>query len=242
MRKDELWTLIFAAIVCVVCSLLLSSTSALLREKQEKNVEIDRKINVLRAFAVNTKDDKGRNISGDEVDQIFNEHIEEVVINRNTGEIIEGLQSHQLSKEDLKKAEKLPLYLWRDAGNVTKYAFPASGMGLWSTVYSYIALNENLTTIIGVTFFGHKETPGLGGECSADWFQDQFKGKKVWQQGKLLPFEVVKGSVASKYPDGCAHAVDGMSGATMTGNGITKFIRTALQDYESYFGKIRSGS
>ncbi len=239
MRKTDLWTIVFAAIVCVVCSLIISATSAALNDRQAFNVEIDRKLNVLKAFGVETVQD-GRKLSGEEVQSIFDEHIEEIVVDGDTGEVLEGVTSADITDLERKTGEKLPLYRWVEDGEVTSYAFPLSGMGLWSTIYSYMALEDDLATIRGVTFYGHAETPGLGGEVSTDWFQQQFEGKKVYGDGSLKDFEVVKGEVDSKYPQGNDHAVDGISGATMTGNGVQDFINEGLEKYNVYFNKLRT--
>lgn len=240
MRKDDRRILTFAAVVCVTCSLLLSGAAAVLKQRQEYNVELDRKLNVLKAFGVDVVDAKGRRVvTAAEVEAYFTDHITEIVLDRDTGTVIEGETSSDLTTDDVKLKTKLPLYLWTEDGRTTKYAFPISGYGLWSTLYGYMALEGDLATIIGVTFYKHGETPGLGGEASAPWFQRQFGGKKVWGDGGLLPFEVVKGGVDTRYPGGCDHCVDGISAATITSNGIQEFIRSDLQHYEAYFKTIR---
>lgn len=240
MQKDDRRILTFAAIVCVTCSLLLSATAAVLKKRQEYNVELDRKLNVLKAFGVEVVNAKGKRIvSADEVEAYFTDYISEIILERDSGSVLEGETSADLSSDDLKLKTKLPLYLWTEDGRTTKYAFPISGYGLWSTLYGYMALEGDLATVIGVTFYKHNETPGLGGEASAPWFQNQFGGKTVWKDGGLVPFEVVKGGVEGRYPDGCDHCVDGISAATITSNGIQDFIREDLEYYEAYFKTIR---
>jgi Na+-transporting NADH:ubiquinone oxidoreductase subunit C len=238
MREDDRRVIGFAAAVCVTCSLLLSATATLLRDRQEYNVELDRKTNVLKAFGVEVMPG-GKKISPAEVETYFEDHISDLVIDAGTGEVLEGVGSEALTREELKQKTRLPLYLWEEDGEVTRYAFPVSGKGLWSTIYGYMALDRDLATIIGITFYKHGETPGLGGEISTDWFQAQFEGKHVWADGALLPFEVVKGSVEGKYPGGNDHAVDGISGATITGNGVSIFLNEDLARYDKYFSRIR---
>lgn len=242
MSKNDLKTILFAGLVCVVCSLLLSTAASTLKERQVTNQENDRKLNVLKAFGVDIFYEDGSKLTSDDIKTYFTDHISEIFLSKETGEVLEGTTS--VPKREIKAkttAQKtiLPLYVWKDDGQPTKYAFPISGMGLWSILYGYIALDRDLATVIGVTFYKHGETPGLGGECSSDWFQAQFKGKKVWENGDLLQFEVVKGKATDKYPDGNNHAVDGMSGATMTGNGINKFLNRDLKLYDKYFSKKR---
>ncbi|MCO5060408.1 MAG: NADH:ubiquinone reductase (Na(+)-transporting) subunit C [Kiritimatiellae bacterium] len=230
--KGDSFVVVYATIVCLICSLLLATAASALKKPQEYNVEIDRKINVLKAFGVPITDAKGKRIKGPEVNKYFADHISEITIDGATGQEVTAAASAK---------QPLSLYLWKDDGVVTKYAFPVSGKGLWSTIYGYLALEGDLSTIAGITFYRHGETPGLGGEVEADWFQNGFKGKKVFADGKRTKFEVVKGRLADKYPEGNNHAVDGISGATLTGNGLNRFINADLDKYESYF-KLHRGT
>lgn len=241
MAKGDAYTLGYAAAVCIACSLLLSATASLLKPRQDFQVELDRKMNVLKAFGVPTTDGKNRPIDNTEVERIFTEHISEVVLDAETGQVLSGLAARDISRDDLEGRRKLPLFFWKEEGRVTRYAFPVSGKGLWSTIYGYMALDADLSTIIGVTFYRHGETPGLGAEISTEAFQKQFVGKKVFKDGRLQRIEVVKGAVANRYPEGSDRAVDGISGATLTGNGINRFMNQDLEKYEKYFTGIRGG-
>jgi len=230
--KGDGFVIAYAGIVCLTCSLLLSASASILKKPQEYNKEIDRKMNVLKAFGVSIRGEDGKRIKAPEVEHYFTEHISEVTIDGDTGAVVDGTAA---------PAHPLPLYVWKENGEVVKYAFPISGKGLWSTIKGYLALDKDLATIVGVTFYEHGETPGLGGECETDWFQNQFRGKKVFEDGKRVHFEVVKGKLADKYPAGNDHAVDGISGATLTGNGITRFLNGGLDKYEIYFTLQRKG-
>lgn len=230
--KGDSFVIIYAAVVCLICSLMLSAAASVLKKPQDYNVEIDRKMNVLKAFGVSIYDENHKRIKGPAVEAIFAEHIAELTIDGATGQKVESAAQAK---------EPLPLYTWTENGEVKKYAFPISGKGLWSTIYGYLALEGDLGTIAGITFYRHGETPGLGGEVEADWFQNNFKGKKVVNEGQRVKFEVVKGKLADKYPQGNDHAVDGISGATLTGNGVTRFLNTTLDKYETYF-KLQRGS
>lgn len=239
MRKEDLNVIVFAAVVCIVCSLVLSATATILKERQDIAVELDRKMNVLKAFGVTTVDADGRKISKDEVDRYFNENISEVYVDKATGDLVEAPDANVVKREAKERTHVtrslLPLYVWKDEGVATKYAFPTSGMGLWSIVNGYIALDRDLSTIIGVTFYKHGETPGLGGEVSADWFMSQFAGKSIFANGALVQLEVVKGEA----PADSDYQVDGMSGATMTGNGLNVFMNRDIAFYDKYFSRIR---
>ncbi len=239
MRKEDIRIISFAAVVCVACSLVLSATATTLKEKQDTAVELDRKMNVLKAFGVKTIDEQGNKIAKNDVDVYFTQNISEVYVNKDSGEIVDSPDVAILKREAKERTHEgrtlLPLYVWKEGGEPVKYAFPTSGMGLWSIVHGYVALDRDLSTIIGVTFYKHGETPGLGGEVSADWFMDQFKGKTIYAGGSLVNLEVVKG----KAPEDSSYQVDGMSGATMTGNGLNIFMNRDIAYYEKYFSRIR---
>ena len=133
------------------------------------------------------------------------------------------------------------LFLYRPEKEIVSYVVPIEGFGLWDMIYGYLALETDLNTIQDIRFYKHSETPGLGGECSEPWFTSQFQGKKILdQKGAFISVSVVKGSAAGKYTGSdLAHYVDGISGGTITGNGITKFLREDLNGYLDYFQILR---
>ncbi len=215
MRKGDTYTVMFALAVCAVCSVILSVASSGLRELQEFNIELDRQINVLKSFGIFAEKD--------EVEGYFERYITEIDV----AEYVDD------------SVEPMPLYLWMEDGQVTMYAFPISGRGLWSLIKGYLALEEDLNTIKGITFYEHGETPGLGAEIDQRWFQEQFEGKKIRRNGELARFRVVKGRVADQYPQGNPHAVDGISGATMTARGVEDFLNEDIRRYNNYFETIK---
>lgn len=240
MRKEDLYAIGFAAAVCVACSLVLSATAQVLKDRQAMEVELDRKLNVLKAFGVDVIGEDGKKLAKEAVDQVFADSISEVFLDKDTGEVIPDFTAEDVPPEEKRARtiydkQHLPLYVWKENGEAVKYAFPTSGMGLWSVVYGYLALDGDLNSIVGVTFYKHGETPGLGGEVSTDWFQSQFAGKVIYQDGELQQLEVVKGQA----PDDSMTKVDGISGATITGNGVATFLNRDLEIYNRYFRKIR---
>ena len=110
---------------------------------------------------------------------------------------------------------------------------PISGKGLWSTLFGYFAIDNDYNTVRGITFYKHKETPGLGGEVDKDWFQNNFVGKKIKDDdGSLLSITVAKGKSGNNI-----HGVDGISGATITSRGLSEFLLRDLKKYLPYFNK-----
>ncbi len=238
--KSDKQTFLFAFIVLAVCSMLLSATAAALRDRQQRMVEFDRKRNVLLAFGVEIRHEDGTRFTPEDVDRVVEQNIREVIIDAETAEIIPGLTRADVDPRHIRNKIKLPLYLWEENGDVRRYAFPISGYGLWSTIYGYIALETDLATIAGITFYEHGETPGLGAEIERPWFREQFKGKVLYQDGEPVEFKVAKGRADVQYPDRIDHAVDGISGATFTGQGVAEFITRDFKLYNRFFENIRN--
>lgn len=119
------------------------------------------------------------------------------------------------------------------------YIVPLEGKGLWGSIWGYLAVESDFNTIAGVTF-GHKsETPGLGAEIATDGFQSHFKGKKLFEPtGEFVSITVQKGGEA-KYAGDVSHAVDAVSGGTITSNGVTAMLRDCLLHYVPFFEKGR---
>ncbi len=206
MREDTR-TILFAAVVCVTCSLLLSGTAAGLKSLQEANKEFDVKRNIVKAFGVNIGD-----MERPEIESTFEKHVSE------------------------ETAGELPIYTWTDDGTEqpSKYAFPISGKGLWSTLYGYLSLNADLETIAGISFYKHGETPGLGAEIEKDWFLSQFTGKRLYSDGAPTAFVIAKPGTPLN-----ESAVDGISGATLTGKGVEALLRKDADLYANYFNNIK---
>jgi Na+-transporting NADH:ubiquinone oxidoreductase subunit C len=211
MQKGDSYTILFATAVCVVCSLLLATAAALLKPRQAAMAELDRKQNVLKAFGVPLQDAAGRKITEAEVNGLFRDHIVEIAVNPDTGlPVAPGARS-------------AAFIMWQENGVTAKYALPISGKGLWSTIYGYLALDRRAEVIVGVTFYRHGETPGLGGEVEKDWFQNLFKGKRIFKDGAPQRSRSSRGgrkiNIQPERPCGGWHR-----GATLTGNGINQFL------------------
>lgn len=225
MRSDT-YTIIFTMIVTVILGLGLSITADSLRDKQVLNVELDIKKNILSVLGFK-KDGKW---SDEEVQLLYDKNINEIIIN-SAGQQVEELSNSSDSR--------YTIYESRKSNKITGYAIPIAGKGLWGTMYGYFAIEPDASTVKGITFYKHKETPGLGGEVDKDWFKNNFVGKKLVDiDGSLVSIEVVKGYVSSTDPN-AMHKVDGISGATITGKGVTTFLKSDLEKYEPYFAKIR---
>ena len=230
------YTFIFAIIVCVVSGVLLSAVSEGLRTQRELNEELDVKKNILKAVAL--KDPISPKMKGPEVLNVYGSKIEELVVDAR-GDVIEGKTPEQLTEKD---KNLFPLYIYKEDGQVMAYAFPVVGQGLWSTLYGYLAVEADATTIRGITFYKHGETPGLGGEIEKEWFQNNFKGKTIYsvKEHKLTPIVVVKGKAADVVgKNELSYHVDGITAATLTGNGVTELMARWITVYDAYLSKLR---
>ncbi|MBZ0269376.1 NADH:ubiquinone reductase (Na(+)-transporting) subunit C [bacterium] len=223
----------FAVIVCLACSVCLSAAAIGLRERQEANLVFDMRRNILKSV-----DLYELGMGEKEVNGIYSTQMVGLVLNPD-GTVIEGRDPSTVDADA--EPDLLPMYQRIDDGKVTAYTFPVSGKGLWSTLYGYFALESDFNTVRGLTFYKHGETPGLGGEIDKAWFQQNFVGKKVRNEsGDIVSVAVVKGQAADKHPDPkeLEHYVDGISGATMTANGVTALLRAGLERYQPYFARL----
>ena len=227
MRNNS-YTLIFTSCVTIVLGIIIATTADNLRERQEINEELDIKKNIL--YALGYKQNIDNPWTNKIVESLYNNSINEIYLDRK-GTVYQ-------KQEDIEK-NPLKIYQRMDNGLITGYAIPIEGKGLWGTMYGYFAIEPDAVTVKGITFYRHKETPGLGGEVDKDWFKNNFIGKRlVDNDGKLVSIEVIKGFVSDKDPE-AYRKVDGISGATITGKGVTNFLKKDLDKYEPYFKKIR---
>ena len=161
-KQSSAYTFTFAVIVCVVSGVMLSAFCEGLRKQQELNIELDIKKNILKAVVLN--EPIGPKTPASEILNIYNEKIFGIVVDDN-GDVAEGKTPAQLTEND---KNLHPVYLYKEGDQVLAYAIPIVGQGLWSTLYGYLALESDGTTVRGITFYKHGETPGLGGEIEKE--------------------------------------------------------------------------
>lgn len=268
-RKGDLYTFIFAASICVVCALVLSLAATALKPMQMENARHDVVVNMMSTVGQDVaelrklpKDEIFAKFE-EEFDTILlnkdNEPVErgfmedELLKLNYPKEELEQLDTGLLlarfntkigllaRKNDKSRSEYDPglkvLYTYKEGGETSAYIVPIEGYGLWDLMKGYIALGLDLNTVKGITFYEHKETPGLGARVEEAWFKENFIGKKILDQGgDLVAITVVKGEA----PDDALHRVDGISGATLTGDGINEFLLRNLSVYEPYFKTLRN--
>jgi len=228
--SSNMKTFVFAIVMCLVCSFVLTSAVTLLRDRQQENVRLDKQKNILKALGLL---EDGREYVRQELVGLYAEKVSDKFV----------LPSGELSDTPDATAP-LPLYVvFAEDGHIDRYAMPISGYGLWSWIYGFFAIEGDGNTVLGITFYQHGETPGLGGEVEKAWFQDQFKGKTIVDDaGKFVSVTIVKGKAADVAGDRLAHAVDGISGATITAKGVSDFLKTDLLRYEALSSRLRQAT
>lgn len=231
-RITKAYTLGFAAAVTMACSVLLASAATLLKERQETNIKVDIKWNILSVLDLVDS----REVTPEQVFDLYDSNINSFVV-----DLDGNLVKDKIAEEVDPKAEPeaLPVFVKQDGDSVIAYCIPIQGKGLWSTIKGYLALENNLNTVKGITFYSHGETPGLGGEIDKDWFKDGFINKTILDDsGNLVSINIVKGKLRGGEAD-LEHKVDGISGSTLTTKGINIFIKATLERYEPYFTTVR---
>ncbi len=254
MRHSVLYTLLFSGAVCVACAVLVSSAAVSLKEMQQINAALDKQRNVLLAAGLA---EPGERLDQAQVQQRF-ENIRSVVIDLQTGEptdidpitfdqekAAKDEATSRLAPENRASVKRLPnhalVYEVLDGGKPTMAVVPIQGYGLWSTLYGFLAVGADGDTIQGIAYYQHGETPGLGGEVDNPNWRKLWPGRRIYGTSDEPQIQVIKGtaSPASEAP----HEVDGLSGATITSNGVTSMLRFWLGDagFRRYLQRLQEG-
>jgi len=225
--SERLKTIGFALALCLVCSILLTAAATRLKPLQAQNMQLDRKKNILLAISLM---DASKTYDAAEINRLYDETIFQYAVDA-SGAIVDVSDKTRKPGDDL-----LPIYLAvdREKNTIRSYIIPIDTQGLWGKIYGYLALKDDGSTIEGFTVYKHSETPGLGGEIENRWFQKNFVGKKIVDQNNhFVSVSVAKGIASDQVPDTkLPNFVDGISGATLTGQYLTKGLREILSEYE----------
>ena len=247
MQGSVFYNLGFAAVVCVVCAIFVSSSAVALRDRQEANALLDMQRNVLVAAGLAVSDEV---LSPEEVTSRFSQ-IRQIVIELETGEATDidpSTFDPRTAEVDPEQSRLAPpnnaglsrvathalVYEIRDTNDALESVIlPVHGLGLWGILYGFVALDADLDTIRGLTYYEHKETPGLGGEV------DNPRWKNLFGSNDTPAIEVARGRAGS--PEDDPHRVDGLAGATMTSRGVTNMMRFWLDEngFKPYLAVLR---
>jgi Na+-transporting NADH:ubiquinone oxidoreductase subunit C len=216
-------TLIVAIGLSLVCSIIVSSAAIVLKPVQVKNEERFRQEIIL--------DVAGLMEPGTDINTLF-ESIETRTVDLETGNYADDgdLELSVSIPDELDSAgigqrpRYVPVYLVRDGDEIEQIILPVYGKGLWSTMLGYLSMAPDGNTVKGLRFYSHAETPGLGDQVDKESWRALWVGKQVYDSGDEPQIRVVRGPVPAGAPN-AQHLIDGMSGATLTGNGVSGLVR-----------------
>lgn len=243
-------TFLVSLVLCVVCSLLVSSAAVLLKPMQDRNKVLDRQKNIIAAAGLSEDPD---GLSGAEIEEIFSSRVEPKIVDLETGETEDddpAFDPRKAAKDpgasvevegsldigQARRETKTRVFLVKnDGGDLEQVVLPVYGMGLWSTLYGYVAVDKDLETIKGLTYYEHAETPGLGGEVENPAWKEKWIGKKIFKDGvdvASATLDDIKVGVAKGAPtaENLPYQVDGLSGATITSRGVDTMLKYWFSD------------
>jgi Na+-transporting NADH:ubiquinone oxidoreductase subunit C len=234
--QSNTYTFLYAAILVVVVAAILSAAAMGLKPRQARNIEIEKKSNILTSVQKGLEASKAENKDA-YIEKEYAKYITKSYVVNSHGEVVEGNAfTVDLNKENALPLEerKLPIFECKDDDGSIKYVLPIRGKGLWGPIWGYVALQNDMNTIYGAIFDHKGETPGLGAEINQNWFQKPFAGKQIFDNsGKFVSVTVVKGGAAPND----MHGVDAISGGTITSKGLEAMLFEGLSAYKEYFNK-----
>jgi len=234
-KNSNAFTIGFAIVMVVVVGVLLSGVSLGLKEKQNLNDDIKKKMDILGAVNIQS--------TRDNAIELFDQYIAEAYVIDAAGRKIDGNALNVDIKKDFRdksKAEtdkQFPMYVCTKDG-ATYYVVPMVGTGLWGPIWGFVALESDFSSIYGAKFDHKSETPGLGAEIRELEFQKRFfesRGKKKINFGGTKLFEVVKGGAPAEWE----YQVDGITGGTITSKGVEEMIIRTFKVYEGHFKTLK---
>lgn len=234
-RKETLGRTIFIVVaVCLACSIVVSTAAVGLRAQQQNNAKLDKQTNVLEAAGL--LENSGGDIAG-----TFEKFVEERYVDLATGEYVDvpdNFDMFKFAKEDeyqvrpspdtakvFRHSKVVSVYHVKDeSGKVSRLVLEVYGSGLWNLMYGLLAVDADGNTTRNLVYYDQKETPGLGGEVlNPDW-KALWDGKKLYKDGEFA-LSVKKNAGAND-----DYAVDALSGATLTSNGVQASLDYWLSD------------
>ncbi|MDT8400277.1 MAG: NADH:ubiquinone reductase (Na(+)-transporting) subunit C [Bacteroidales bacterium] len=220
---------IFATVMVAIVALILSAAALLLQPLQQKNAEIEKKRNILASVGVEATEETAENL--------YEEFITGSFAINSEAQRVEGVDPFNVDvrKEQRKSLEEqvFPIFEASLDDGSKSYIMPLEGKGLWGPIYGYISIKEDMRTINGVTFDHKSETPGLGAEINEGWFEAQFVDKKLFEDEEFVSVLVQKGGAE----EGDPHAVDAISGGTITSKALEAMLYDCLVNYVEFLKK-----
>ena len=218
---SNVYTIVYASVMVIIVAFLLAFVSSVLKPAQEANVENDTKGQILTSLNIDIKAD-GFNVAKE-----F-ENVKDMLWNGT--ELVPYDGKFLSAYGSAIKAGELHVFV-AEVGGETKYVLPVTGRGLWGGLWGYIALNADKKTVFGTYFYHTSETAGLGARIGERWFQEQFNGKPLFagDDTQNIALSVVKAGASKAETE-----VDGVTGATLTSDGVSAMVKDGLTAYISF--------
>jgi Na+-transporting NADH:ubiquinone oxidoreductase subunit C len=216
-KNSNTYIIIYTVVMVVLVAVVLSVTALSLQPRQYANILGEKQNAILEAMGA----------EGD-----YSQVVKAYAVNAE-GNVVESVSAEAALEmlfglNDAFAAGTYPVFENTQTGDVV---VPLMGKGLWNDIWGYIALGNDMNTIKGIVLDHAGETPGLGAEIKTDKFEGSFVGKTIYEGGELVSIEIVKGGAPKDAP----HAVDALSGATKTVQGVQAMLKTCLSYYNAFF-------
>lgn len=241
--NSNAYTIVYTTVIVVIAAAILSVAAMALKPKQDANIKAETISQMLTAAGFSSKEDLAK-MGNDKVLDMYSQNIKTAFLidadGNKTGELetesgsIELQDNLKLENKNIQNGNpSLPVYVFEKDGEDV-IVIPCYGAGLWGPIWGYIAFDADCDEIVGAYFDHESETPGLGAKIKDElWFREQFKGKEVNFDSPDNPFDIVKGGA----PADNHSAVDAITGATMTCNGLNAALDTWLKAYMPFLQK-----
>jgi NADH:ubiquinone oxidoreductase, Na(+)-translocating, C subunit len=227
-KEGNVYTIIYASVMVILVALALAYTSEVLRPRQAQNEAIDKIRQILTSLQV-----ESTNVNAKE---LYDKMIIETYLVNSKGDKVDGNAFDTELTEEIRKPvdeRKYPVFV-ADINGSTKYVLSLYGAGLWGPLWGFVSLDDDKETIYGASFGHAGETPGLGAEIDKPAFAREFVGKKIFNlQGQFTSVAIVKPGKTAQDKD----YVDGISGGTITSQGVDAMLFSSLEAYEPFLTK-----
>ena len=234
-RESVSRTIMVALLVCLVCSVVVSVAAVSLKPVQITNQLLDKKRNILSIAGLLEEgvsvEEQFKKVTARLVDLRtgeFSDAVDPLTYDQQKASKEPDMSERLDPSEDIasirRRADYATVYMVENDQGIETVILPIHGYGLWSTLYGFVALEGDLKTVVGLGFYQHAETPGLGGEVDNPNWKAQWTGKVVYDEEGQVAVQVIKGSVDPGMAD-AEHKIDGLAGATLTSRGVEKLVQ-----------------
>lgn len=223
-KNGNAYIMVYTIAIVVIVALVLSITSGALKSRQNANVELDKKKQILSSLPAVA-------LEGADAAKLFADDIKHIYILNGQGDVVKELDPVK-DFNYVPASEEYLIYM-AEVNQETKWIIPLNGKGLWGAIWGYIALNDDRNTVNGVFFSHASETPGLGANIVTPAFRGQFEGKQLMKDNKFVSIAVMKVGQTAQGQD----QVDALSGGTITSKGVESMLMNSIAPYEPFLKK-----